>query len=185
MSLFKLKRSGNPRDLEVSMVGLKLGSSFRYLGGADHDLITTLSKIVGISGEASVAVDSSEAAQRITQAAKSAGLLVDIENTRLDSLPYDADSFDVVVANNLLDKLRINERVLCLQQALKVLRPQGRLVVIEPAPRGGLGALFSQRAVDPIYLSNGGAETALKAEGFRAIRSLGERAGKSFFEGTK
>ena len=185
MSLFKLKRSGNPRDLEVSMVGLKLGSSFLYLGGADHDLLTALAKIVGISGEASVAVDSSETAQRVTLAAKSAGLLVNIENTRLDSLPYDAESFDVVVANNLLDKLPINERVLCLQQALKVLRPQGRLVVIETAPRGGLGALFSQHAADPTYLSYGGAEAALKAEGFRAIRSLGERAGKSFFEARK
>ena len=167
------------------MVGLKLGSSFLYLGGADPGLITALAKIVGISGEASVAVDSSEAAQRITQAAKSAGLLVNVENTRLDSLPYRAESFDVVVVNNLLDKLRMNERVLCLQQALKVLNPKGRLVVIEAAPRGGLGALLSQRAADPIYLSYGGAEAALKTEGFRAIRSLGERAGKSFFEGTK
>ena len=92
MSLFKLRRSDKPRDLEVSMVGLKLGSSFLCLGGADPGLITALAKIVGISGEASVAVDSSETAQRITQAAKSAGLLVTVDNTRLDSLPYRAES---------------------------------------------------------------------------------------------
>ena len=91
----------------------------------------------------------------------------------------------MVVVANLLGDMRVNERVLCLQQALNVLKPSGRCVVIEAAPRGGLGALLSQRTLDRTYLSNGGAEGALKSEGFRAVRLLAQREGKSFFEGTK
>ena len=105
--------------------------------------------------------------------------------TRLSDLPFAVDIFDVVVITNLLGDMRMNERVLCLQQALKVLKPNGRCVVIEGAPRGGLGALLSQRTVDLTYLSTDGAQGALKAEGFRAVRLLAEREGKSFFEGTK
>ena len=91
----------------------------------------------------------------------------------------------MVVAPDLIGGLRMNERVLCLQQALKVLRPNGRCVVIEAAQRGGIGSLFSRRTLDRTYLMNGGAAGALEAEGFRAVRLLAEREGKSFVEATK
>ena len=81
--------------------------------------------------------------------------------------------------------MRINERVLCLQQVLQVLKPNGRCLVIEAAPRGGLGALFSQRSLDRTYVAYGGAEGALKAEGFRAVRQLAEREGKRYIEAMK
>ena len=52
-------------------------------------------------------------------------------------------------------------------------------------PARGIGGFFSQRELDRTYLLNGGAAGALEAEGFRAVRLLAEREGKSFFEGTK
>ena len=184
MSLFKLKKRGGPRDLEVSMVGLKLGSAVLQLG-QDEQLVTALAKVVGISGETSVAVESEEDAKRMTQAAASAGLLIDVKITYLRDLPFTADMFDVVVVSNLLGYMGMNERVLCLQQLLRVLKPSGRCVIIESTTRGGLGALLSQRMFNQTYLSNGGAQGALTAEGFRAVRLLAEQKGKSFFEGTK
>lgn len=184
MSLFELKKRGGPRDLEVSMVGLKLGSVVLQLG-QDEQLVTALAKVVGISGETSVAVESEEDANRMTRAAAAAGLLVDVKMTYLRDLPFTTDVFDVVVVANLLGDMGMNERVLCLQQVLRVLKPSGRCVVIEGTPRGGLGALLSQRMFDPTYLSNGGAQGALTAEGFRAVRLLAERESKNFFEGTK
>ncbi len=184
MSLFTLKKSGGARDLEVSMVGLKLGMAVLQLG-SDGQLATALAKVIGISGETSVVVESDGDADRMTRAAASAGLLIDVKTTRLRDLPFAADRFDVVVVANLLGDMRVNERVLCLQQALNVLKPSGRCVVIEAAPRGGLGALLSQRTLDRTYLSNGGAAGALRSEGFRAVRLLAQREGKSFFEGTK
>ena len=183
--VFKLKKSGGPRDLEVSMVGLKLGASVLQLGGRDGQLIAELAKVAGISGEAWAVAETDAECDNVRRAAERVGVLVEAKTARLGSLPCDAESFDVVVAPDLIGGLRMNERVLCLQQALRVLRPNGRCVVIEAAQRGGLGSIFSQRALDRTYLINGGAVGALEAEGFRAVRTLAEREGKSFFEGTK
>lgn len=184
-TVFKLKKSGGPRDLEVSMVGLKLGASVLQLGGRDGRLIAELAKVAGISGEAWAVAETDAECDGVRRAAQRAGVLVEVRTARLGALPCDPESFDVVVAPDLLGGLRMNERVPCLQQALRVLRPNGRCVVIEAAPRGGLGSLFSQRTLDRAYLLNGGAAGALEAEGFRAVRRLAEREGKSFFEGTK
>ena len=183
--MFKLRKSGGPRDLEVSMVGLKLGASVLQLGGRDDQLIAELARVAGISGEAGVVAETDAECDRVRRAAERAGVLVEARTARLGALPCDPESFDVVVAPDLIGSLRMNERVLCLQQVLKVLRPNGRCVVIEAAQRGGIGGLFSQRALDRTYLLNGGAAGALEAEGFRAVRLLAEQEGKSFFEGTK
>lgn len=183
--VFKLKKSGGPRDLDVSMVGLKLGASVLQLGGRDGQLIAELARAAGISGEACAVTGTEAERENVRRAAGRAGVLVEVRTARLGALPFDAESFDVVVAPDLLGGLRMNERVPCLQEALRVLRPNGRCVVIEAAQRGGLGSLLSRRTLDRTYLMNGGAAGALEAEGFRAVRLLAERAGKSFFEGTK
>ena len=84
--------------------------------------------------------------------------------------------------------MRPEDRVATLAQAFRLLAPRGRIVIIEQAPRGGLGALFGARAsapVDPHYSAAGGAIVALEAEGFRAARLLAERDGLSFFEGVR
>ena len=184
MALFKLKKSGGPRDLDLSMAGLKLGSRVLQLG-ADRELIAVLAGAVGISGEACAVTEDDAVADRIARAAAAAGVLVDVRVAPFGALPYDAEAFDVVVLADVIGVLYINERVVCLQQVLRVLRPGGRCLVIERAPRGGLGALFSQRSLDRGYRASGGAVAALAAEGFRAVRVLAERSGRNFIEGTK
>ena len=56
--------------------------------------------------------------------------------------PYDEGSFDVAVIPDLLPALTPDDRSRCVSEVLRVLRPGGRAVVIEPAPRGGFGALL-------------------------------------------
>ena len=184
MALFKLKKSGGPRDLDLSMAGLKLGSRVLQLGN-DGELIAVLAGAVGISGEACSVTDDETAGARIGRAAAAAGVLVDVRIAPFGALPYATEAFDVVVLADVIGKLPINERVVCLQQVLRVLRPGGRCLVIERAVRGGLGAVFSQRSIDPGYRAGGGAVAALAAEGFRAVRLLAEHSGKNFIEGTK
>ena len=152
-----LKKTLGSHDLEVSMVGLKLGASVLQLGGRNAQLIAALAKVVGISGEACAVVESAKEADRIQRAAVKAGVLVDVKTASFGALPFDPESFDVVVAPDLLGELSMNERVVCLLQALRVLRPGGRCVVIEKVPRRGLGALFSRRTLDDTYVENGGA----------------------------
>lgn len=182
---FMRQASAGPRDLEVSMVGLKLGASVLQLGGRDPVLIAQLARVAGISGTATAVVETEDEAGAIQRAAEQTGVLIDVRTASLSALPCDAESVDVVVVPSLLGTIRMNQRVLCLQQALRVLRPGGRIVVIEPAPRGGLGAIFSQRTLDRTFILNGGAKGALDAEGFRAVRLLAEREGKQFFEAAR
>ena len=185
MSLFRLKNSGGPRDLELSMAGLKLGKNVLQLHGSDYGLITALARVVGLSGQAYAAAKTQRDAEAFERGAADAGVLVDVKVAELAALPYGDDRFDLVVIKQVLGGLMQNDRVLCLQETLRVLRVGGRCLVIDPAMRGGLGALLSRQALDPRYVGGGGAQRALKHEGFHAIRLLVERDGLRFVEGTK
>ena len=184
MSLFSLKSGGNPRDLEVSMAGLKLGSSVLQLDGGDGELIAAMASVVGLSGQASAVVQNQGDVEVFTKAAAKAGVLVEVEVAPLTSLPYNDSSFDVVVVRDVLGQMGQNDRVISIQQIRRVLRSGGRCLVMDRSMRGGLGALFSRQALDRQYTA-GGALSALKAEGFRGVRVLSERDGLRFTEGTK
>ena len=183
MSLLKLRKLGGPRELEVSMAGVKLGSRVLQLGG-DGQLIAALAGVVGLSGQACAVVQESGEVAAFDRAAAKAGVLVEVKVTRFASLPYEAAAFDVVVIKNVLGRLRQNDRVFSLQEASRVLRQGGRCLVIEQAMRGGLGALFSRQQLDRQY-AGGGARAALAAEGFAGVRILAEREGYCFTEGTR
>ena len=185
MPLFKLKKSGSPRDLELSMAGLKLGKNVLQVYGSDHGLITALARVVGLSGQAYAAAKTQRDAEAFERTAADAGVLVDVKVAELAALPYDDDWFDLVVIKHVLGVLTQNDRVLCLQETLRVLRAGGRCLVVDPAMRGGLGAILSRQSLDPRYLESGGAQRALKHEGFQAVRLLAERDGLRFVEGTK
>ena len=84
-----------------------------------------------------------------------------------------------------LTALTLNERSRTLWEVVRVLRPGGRAVVIEPAPRGGFGAMLSRQTMDADYLATGGPVQALKDAGFAAVRVLAEVDGVSYVEGIK
>jgi len=186
MCLFK--RSGEKHGLAIAMTGVKLGNRLLQVGCTDPSLLAALSSKVGMSGRACVLVTSDEEAVRARRAAESAGLLIEIEKAPLAAFPFDNQSFDLVVIDDqdgLISNALPEARVAALQHARRTLAPRGRIVVIERMPRAGLGALLSRATtpVNPHYRESGGAVTALKAEGFKAVRQLAERDGLSFFEG--
>lgn len=181
--IFKKLKGDN--DLRVSMAGLRLGDRVLQIGNRDPRLIAMLAAKVGLSGQASALVRAPEDAAPIERAAQARGVLVEVKVAPLGSPPFAQGWFDVVVIPKLIGTLRPHERVRALQGARQVLRVGGRCLVVETAPRGGLGALFSGRALDPHYRSQGGAESALRAEGFRPVQTLAERQGLLFTEGMK
>lgn len=184
MALFRLKRPGGPRRLEVSMAGLKLGSRVLQIAGADGELIAAMAAAVGLSGRTCALVENRGDAAAVELAAARAGVLVEVEAARPGALPYEPEAFDLVTIKDALGRMRPNERVAALQEARRVLRVGGRCLVIERSPRGGLGALFSRQVLDRQYAA-GGAVTALEAERFRGVRVLSDRDGLRFTEGTK
>jgi ubiquinone/menaquinone biosynthesis C-methylase UbiE len=185
MAIFK--RAGDKHALAIAMTGVKLGDRLLHVGCTDAPLVVAIGSKVGLSGRACALVSTDQDETRARSAAERGGILLEIEKSPLNNFPYPDHSFDLIVVDNqlgLIANARPEERVAVLQEARRTLAPRGRVVVIERAPRAGLGALLRGGGPpDPHYQSSGGAIAALKAEGFKAVRQLAERDGLSFFEG--
>jgi hypothetical protein len=184
------RRGGEKHALAIAMTGIKLGDRYLQIGCSDPSLLAAIGSKVGLSGRACAIVSSAADATRARRGAEQGGMLLEIETTdHLNAFPYEDGSFDLIVLDNqegLLSTMKPEQRVACLQQAFRTLVSRGRIVVIEQGPRAGLGALLRKSSpADPHYQSSGGAMTALKAEGFKAVRLLAERDGLSFFEGVR
>jgi len=185
------RRAGQKHSLAIAMTGVTLGDRLLHVGCTDSSLLGAISSKVGLSGRACAIVGDEQDADRARRGAENAGVLLELETGRLDAFPFEDNAFNLIVVDNqrgLLSAMRPEARVVTLRQALRTLEPRGRIVIIEQEPRGGLGALLSRSApapVDPQYAANGGAVAALRAEGFRGARLLGERNGLSFFEGVR
>jgi SAM-dependent methyltransferase len=174
--------------LPVTMAGVRMGERLLQVGVDDAGLAAALASKVGLSGAAAHAVANESDGARARSAATAAGVLVDVQVTPLRALPFEPGSFDLAVIHAMsgwLASMRPEDRVGLLQSVHRVLRPGGRVVVIEAMPRQGLAALFRGQPVDEHYAAAGGSEGALKAEGFKPVRLLGEREGYRFTEGLK
>ena len=170
------------------MTGVRLGDRLLQIGCVDPTLLGAISAKVGLSGLACVAVRSTEMAARAQRGAERAGALIEIEQTDFTKLPFPDASFDLVVIDStdgMLGSMSPNNRDACFREALRVLAGRGRVVVIESGSRPGLAGLLRRQPVNPSYQASGGSIAALTAARFRAVRSLVERDGLSFMEGTK
>lgn len=181
-------RRGAPHALAVSMTGVKMGDRFVQIGCADGGRLGAIASKVGLSGRAAAVVPDADAAVRARRGAEAAGVLVDVEIAPPTRLPLDDASFDLAVVDDtagFFGSLRAEDRVAAVREALRILRPGGRAMVIGAAPRGGLGALLSRAQSGPPFTASGGAALALQADGFASVRLLAEREGLVFVEGIK
>jgi ubiquinone/menaquinone biosynthesis C-methylase UbiE len=183
--MFWLKKTAAEDPLAVSMSGVKLGDRLLVLGCGDGGLVAQLARKSGLTGSAYALDEDSARTERAGQFAERDGALVEALTAPWTELPLDAAAFDVVVIRDALAAIELHRRAAMLAEVLRVLRPGGRCVVIEGGRRGGLGALFQGRTVSAEYTSSGGAQRALSAAGFRATRTIAERAGMVFVEGVK
>lgn len=179
-------RKSSIEPLPVTMSGVRMGERLLQIGVDDAKLIGRLASKVGLSGSAALVVDNEEDAARGRGAASSAGVHMDVVVTTDWSLPFESGSFDLIVVHSRSGWLGgSGPWVLGLRQAHRVLREGGRIVVIESAPRSGLAGLIRRPVVNESYASSGAAEGALRTEGFKPVRLLGEREGYRFTEGMK
>ena len=178
MRWFK-KPSGDP--LAVSMSGIKLGDRLLVVGASDTALIAALAMKVGLTGRACVVARSDEERERTAAVVEGEGALIETFAAPAASLPFEAGSFDVMVIRGLMGSMDGGEQSRLAAEALRVLRPGGRCLVIDGGARSGMAALFG---------GGGGLDAesevgALNGAGFRAARQLAAREGMSFVEGVK
>jgi SAM-dependent methyltransferase len=187
MFLRKSARATEP--LAITMSGARMGERLLQIGVTDHALTGALAAKTGLSGHAAIAVTTDQAADRARGAAAEAAALADVVVTPLGTLPFESESFDVIVVHStdgLLASADDASRAGAVSECRRVLRQGGRLLVIEAESNTRFGGLLRPRAVtSPTYTSAGGAIGALKAAGFTAVRQLAERGGYRFVEGLK
>lgn len=181
-------RKSRLEPLPVMMTGVRMGERLLQVGFDSAATITALARKVGMSGTNALATPSEADAERARSASAAGGVFIDVQATPSLRFPFEPGTFDLVVVHStrgLIAAAAPNERVALLQESFRMLRPGGRVIVIERGKRGGLAALFGSQQEDTHYAAAGGAAGALKAEGFAAVRVIGEAEGYKFTEGVR
>jgi hypothetical protein len=183
--LFRFRRMRAMDPLQVAMTGIRMGERYVQIFCSDATLTRGLATKIGLSGVAALAAPDDAQAARAQLAARKAGVLIDVRATPVTALPWDAASFDLAVIDDTdrnLTSMSREDRARLLADASRVLRDGGRAEIIE---RTGGGIFGGSPTVPEDYASSGGAEGALRAAGFRPVRTLAERDGFRFVEGLK
>ncbi len=180
-------RRGDPHLLAVSMTGVKMGDRVAFVGCAQGGRLAAVAAKVGLSGCAVAIVPDPASAERVRKGAAQAGVLVEIDVASPTELPLEDGSIDLAVVDDtsgLLGLMSTEQRVVSVRELARILRPAGRAIFVGRATRAGLGRLTGAQSGSP-FVASGTAHQALEADGFRGVRTLAEREGLVFVEGTK
>src|SRR5206468_12143275 len=120
------------------MTGVKMGDRIAQVGCAHGGRLAAVAARVGLSGRAVAIVPDQESAARAQKGAASEGVLIDVEIAPPTALPLEDLAIDLLIVDDtggLFGSLPHDERRRSVREALRVLRPGGRVMVI-----GALGA---------------------------------------------
>jgi SAM-dependent methyltransferase len=177
-------RRDDPYRLVVGMTGVQMGDRIAQIGCSEGGRLAAIAGKVGLSGRAVAVVPDDVSAARARKAAAREGVLLELDIAPPTRLPAADAAFDLVVVDDtggLLGAMGADDRVLAVREALRLLRPGGRVMVIGSAPRAGLAALFARARPAPRFDPT----SALQSGGCKAVRVLAEREGLVFVEGMK
>jgi ubiquinone/menaquinone biosynthesis C-methylase UbiE len=176
----------SPHHASLAMIGAKTGDRVLVVGAGDPGLAAELGRVTGLNGRTVVVDADPEARARIDQAAAQAGSLVEFESAPETALPLENGAVDVVLiprSTRGLASRPVADRTRTVEEAARVVRPGGRVLIVEAAPQAGLRGLL-RRAPGPT-LSGQDAIELLQGAGLRAARVLGEVDGAVFVEATR
>jgi demethylmenaquinone methyltransferase/2-methoxy-6-polyprenyl-1,4-benzoquinol methylase len=129
------------RRTAVRLSGAKEGSSVLDCATGTGDLALVFKRKVGTSGRVVGTDFCPEMLESAPAKAARAGLQVEFQVADALALPFADDSFDV--ASIAFGIRNVDDPVKCLKEMARVVRPGGRVVVLEfGQPNGAFGALF-------------------------------------------
>ena len=120
--------------------GVTAGDRVLDVGTGPGYLALAASKLVGPDGAAAGIDASPEMIERARTRATHAGALVDYVVATAEALPFDDDSFDVVVTRLVMHHLPGDVKSQALSEMARVLRPGGRLLIVDMASAAAQGA---------------------------------------------
>ena len=118
---------------------------------------------------------SDEMRKKAAEAAKSAGVRVDVRDGRAEALPYERQTFDCVVCTFTL--CSVQDPAAALAEARRVLKPEGRLIFCEHGLAPDANVVKWQRRIEPVWKRIAGGchltrpvTPTIEAAGFRLLR---------------
>jgi ubiquinone/menaquinone biosynthesis C-methylase UbiE len=173
------KPGSPPHQTARAMVGARPGDAVLVLGSRDAGLAAAVALVTGLNGRTLVVDRDPTARARIEIAARNAGALVDFEDAPVTALPVESGAFDVAVVDVGLAAMSDTDRRTTIAEAFRVLRPAGRVIVIQRAPRTGL---FGAARDKTPALAAEVVQDLLREAGGRAVRQLADVDGAAYFE---
>jgi SAM-dependent methyltransferase len=187
---FFLRESTVGREpLAVSMSSVRPGEHVLQIGVNDPRIVQAIASKSGLTGLATIIVPNESSAQKLQASSGEGSSMVEPRIEPLDHLPLEDGVYDVAIIHNvdgLLASLDSPTRDRAMLECRRVLRPGGRLIVLDAGRQSGMRAIFGgghKRA--PQYEAAGGTMAVLQSAGFTAVRELGDRDGYRFIEGLR
>jgi len=175
------RKSGESRHkTAVSMIGARPGDSVVFCGASRPELAGAVGAVTGLNGQTTVVDRRDGAEARVAEGAAAAGALVDFADASLTHLPFDTDHWDAAVVVEGWPATETDARAV-LNEAIRVIRPGGRLIVLDPVNRAGLFGFLKKADATPPEETT----ARLLALGLRAARYLAEVDGVRYFEAVK
>ena len=172
--------AASPHQTALAMIGAKPGSTVIVVGASEPALAAEVALVTGLNGRTLVVVPDRANQPAIDAAAANAGALIDVETAPATALPGADGTFDIAV---LLDLGHAADRDRIIREAARVVRPSGRIVVIDGRKASGIRKLLGGGG--PAGAGSEDIVARLATAGLRGARLLGSAEGISYFEGTR
>jgi ubiquinone/menaquinone biosynthesis C-methylase UbiE len=126
-----LGRERTFREKQIELAHLAPGESVLDVGCGTGSLAMVAKQRVGPTGKVSGIDASPEMISRALKRARKAGVEVTFENAVVEAIPFPNASFDAVVSTVMLHHLPDDARHQCLSEIRRVLKPGGRLTIVD------------------------------------------------------
>jgi ubiquinone/menaquinone biosynthesis C-methylase UbiE len=138
-----LGRDASLRAQTVALAAPAPGESVLEVGCGTGEIALRARAHVGASGNVMGIDPSPEMINVARRKASEAGLNIDYRTGVVEAMPYPAGSFDIVFGSLMMHHLPEDLKRTGLQEIYRVLKPQGRLVIVDLArPKGVLGKIL-------------------------------------------